>query len=67
MSQDPTTDTRVGLKPVTSAEESFIDKTFGVHGSCACDGATDDGCPLCSPKKKVPFLGELRALVEKYR
>lgn len=35
MSQDPTTDTRVGLKPVTSAEESFIDKTFGVHGRCA--------------------------------
>lgn len=48
-------------------ERMFIMSTFGVGGSCGCDGGVDTGCPLCTEERERGFLTELRALVRKYR
>lgn len=34
-----------------SEEDQKVLAEFGVGGICACDGAEDDGCPLCTEAK----------------
>jgi hypothetical protein len=48
-------------------EDDMINTFFGHQGICGCDGATDDGCPICTPEKKQGFLEEFRDLLKKYR
>lgn len=49
------------------AEEDMVHTFFGHQGMCGCDGAYDDGCPICTPEKREAFLKEFRELVKKYR
>lgn len=51
----------------SDVEQQFIDESFGIHGSCACDGATDSGCPLCTPEVRQEFLTALREFVARFR
>ena len=48
-------------------EEELIKTFFTVSGSCGCDGATDFGCPNCTPEKRAAFLHEFNELVKRYR
>lgn len=36
---------------MTREEYHLLMSSFGFRGSCACDGATSDGCPLCNEEK----------------
>ena len=36
---------------MTEEEYHLLMTSFGFRGSCACDGATSDGCPLCDEGK----------------
>jgi hypothetical protein len=36
---------------MTLEEYRLLMSSFGFRGSCACDGATSDGCPLCNEEK----------------
>jgi len=44
------------LKDLPQALQDQIRSLFGVGGNCGCDGALDDGCPLCSDKKLDEWL-----------
>jgi hypothetical protein len=48
----------------TPAEEALIEAEFCTGGSCACDGALDDGCPACTERHRQPWLKAHRALEE---
>jgi len=58
--------TTIKLIP-TPAETALIEETFSVGGSCACDGAMDDGCPNCTESKRQKWLKETRAISEALR
>lgn len=47
--------------------DRLVATSFGVGGHCACDGALDFGCPLCTPSQEEGFRKELAELVERYR
>jgi hypothetical protein len=36
---------------MTQEEYDLLITSFGFRGSCGCDGATSDGCPLCDKSK----------------
>jgi len=36
---------------MTQEEYDLLITSFGFRGSCGCDGATSDGCPLCAADK----------------
>jgi len=48
------------------AEDTMVHTFFGHKGMCGCDGAIDDGCPICTDEKRQAFLKEFRELVHKY-
>ena len=50
-----------------AAIDTLISKVFGYRGSCGCDGAHDDGCPLCTKERREGFEAEVKASIEKYR
>lgn len=53
-------DVRITSLYMSEPEERFMCASFGVGGSCGCDGAFDDGCPLCSEDKRGSWLRAIR-------
>ncbi len=47
---------------LSAAEWSLLLASFGVGGVCACDGALDYGCPLCTEDQFVTWLHNVRSL-----
>ncbi len=47
---------------VSAAELRILLSAFGVGGVCACDGALDYGCPLCTKEQFVEWLREVRGV-----
>lgn len=48
----------LGGIPVTGAEFAAACEEFGSGGVCGCDGAVDDGCPLCTRAKAFRWLAD---------
>lgn len=42
----------------TNDDERAMISEFTVGGSCACDGAFDDGCPNCDEGHRIRFKAQ---------
>ena len=53
------------LEPIalTATEETPVREQFGVGGICGCDGALDNGCPLCDLEQRDKWALARRARV----